>query len=83
MRLLKFEASWCGPCQKMKPVVAKIAEAHGLEVETIDIDVDQQRTLQYGVQSVPTLVLLEDDEEKARLIGAKPQSIAEKLLGLA
>lgn len=82
MRLMKFEADWCGPCLKMRPVVDQISTAHGLPVQVVNVDKDAETTARYKVNGIPTLVLLDGDEEVARFVGAKPARIAEQMLGL-
>lgn len=83
MKILKFKADWCGPCKIVEPVVKKISEAHDLEVETVDVDSEGDIADDYSVQSVPTLILFDDDgHEIGRVTGAKPYAVTEKELGL-
>ena len=58
MKLLKFEASWCGPCKAL----TKLMESTQLPVpiEVIDVDESAAVAAQYGIRSVPTLVLVDD-----------------------
>lgn len=82
MKLLKFEADWCGPCKIMKPVVEKLAAQYDLEVEVIDIDENPMRANHFRVQSIPTVVLMNGEEEVARVVGAKPMAKVASELGL-
>jgi thioredoxin 1 len=59
VRLLKFHATWCAPCKRVAPVVDAVAARHSVPVESIDIDQEPELSARYGVQSVPTLVLLD------------------------
>jgi thioredoxin 1 len=65
IRVLVFAASWCGPCQRQKPIVAAI-RATGVEVQVIDIDADPAMARQYGVTEVPTLILYFDGQQILR-----------------
>ena len=65
LKLVVFYATWCGPCQRAKPIVAQI-EAAGVEVVRIDIDADSDMAEKYGVSSVPTFILYRNDQQIAR-----------------
>ena len=82
LRLLKFEASWCGPCRAIAPIVDKMAGEWDFEIEKVDIDERPEMAEEYGVMGVPTLVMLEYGSETHRVVGAKPQSVLERELGL-
>lgn len=76
-RLLKFEADWCGPCQQVKPAVNDVvAERENLELQSIDIDAEENLDLvrAYGVRAVPTFVLTSDDKVIAMTSGAMSRS---------
>lgn len=66
-KIYRFTASWCQPCKGLAMVLEN-AEL-GIPIEVIDIDVHPELTQEYKVRSVPTLVLLEDDAEVARMTG--------------
>ena len=72
--LVDFFATWCGPCKMLSPLVEQLAEAHGDKVTVCKVDIDQQMALadQFGVESVPTLVLFKNGQEADRLIGFRP-----------
>lgn len=80
--LIKFYADWCGPCQIMKPVVEKIAEKHNLALQEVNIDTSPDLAAKYGVRSIPTLVLVDGDEE-VRYTGANTEARVTEGLGLA
>ena len=73
--LLDFWASWCGPCRMASPVIDEIAEERS-DIFVGKINVDEQRELaaQFGVMSIPTLVVLKNGREVNRSVGAKPKS---------
>jgi thioredoxin 1 len=68
-RILRFTASWCGPCKSL----ATNLENAGLSVpiEVIDIDTESALATEYGIRGVPTLVMLEENIEIKRLVGVK------------
>ena len=82
MKTIKyFTATWCGPCQRFKPIMQEVANVH--HVQFIDIDTDQGRMFadQYNVRSVPTVIFEENGSEVNRLIGAtSKQTILENLV---
>lgn len=82
LKLLKFEASWCGPCLAIAPLVDKLVDDWDIELEKIDIDAQPELAEKYGVMGVPTLVLLAHGQETHRIVGAKSLSVMERELGL-
>ena len=69
-RILRFTASWCGPC---KTLAENLERADlGLPIEVIDIDAQEELAQEYGIRSVPTLVMLDGNIEMKRMTGAKP-----------
>jgi thioredoxin 1 len=75
--LVDFWAEWCGPCKTIAPVLEDIAEeqAGRLRVAKVDVDENQSLALEYGVQSIPTMIVFKDGQEVHRIVGArgKPQ----------
>lgn len=68
-KILRFTASWCGPCKSlaMNLEAAKI----NMPIEVIDIDVQDTVANEYGIRGVPTLIMLDENIEVKRLVGAK------------
>ncbi len=66
--VLFFNATWCGPCRQMKPIVKKLRR-QGYHMR--DVDIDRHRALadQYGIRAVPTFVFLENGSEVNRFSG--------------
>jgi len=60
MKLLKFHAVWCGPCQGLSMLMNNIQDEIKIPVESVDIDSDNTTAIKYGVRSVPTLILVDD-----------------------
>ena len=73
--LLDFWASWCGPCRMVSPVVDEIADERS-DILVGKVNVDEQRELaaQFGVMSIPTLVVIKNGQEVQRSVGARPKS---------
>jgi thioredoxin 1 len=67
--LVDFYADWCGPCKQLEPIVQTVAAGTDAAVAKVDIDANQQLAAQYGVRSVPTLLLFADGEPVERLVG--------------
>ncbi len=68
--LVDFFATWCGPCQILGPIVENVSEElEGVDVFKVDVDECNQTAKNFGVMSIPTLVLLKNGQEIARHIG--------------
>ena len=68
-KLLDFYANWCGPCRMMSPIIEELSEDRSLEIQKIDIDSNEELVREFGIMSVPTIVLLKDNREVARHSG--------------
>lgn len=80
--LVDFYADWCGPCKMMAPYLDEVASKMKGKVKVIKVDVDknQQASLKYKVQSIPTLILFKQGEIKWRQAGVvDPQSIIKQI----
>ena len=79
--LLDFFATWCGPCRMIAPFIEQIAEAHP-EYVVAKIDVDEERELaeQFGIQSIPTLVVIKNGEVVNTAVGGRPKDAILALL---
>jgi thioredoxin-like negative regulator of GroEL len=68
-KILRFTASWCGPCQGL---AMNLETANlGFPIEVVDIDAHGDVAQEYGIRSVPTLVMLDENIEVKRLVGSK------------
>ena len=68
-RIIRFTASWCGPC---KSLATNLETAGlGLPIEVVDIDAHSDVAQEYGIRSVPTLVMLDENIEVKRIVGSK------------
>lgn len=79
--LIDFWASWCGPCKMLSPVVDEIAE-ETTDVRVGKVNVDEQPELarQFGVMSIPTLVLIKDGKVAEQSVGVKPKDTILKMI---
>ncbi len=72
--VIDFWATWCGPCKLMNPIIDEVEKEYSdLTITRVDIDSDKDMVEKYGIQSVPTYVILKDGVEIDRIIGAKPK----------
>ena len=80
--LVDFWAPWCGPCQVMGPVINELAEGFQDKAVVGKVNVDDypQLAAQYGIQSIPTLIIFRDGKVVDQVVGTMPKSaLAEKL----
>ena len=80
--LVDFNATWCGPCRMLKPTLDELA-AERPDVSVVGIDVDENMDLaeEYGVFSIPCVVLIKDGVEADRGVGLVPKEALLNMLG--
>tara|TARA_B100001123_G_C14514669_1_gene711758 strand:- start:69 stop:401 length:333 start_codon:yes stop_codon:yes gene_type:complete len=80
--LVDFGAEWCGPCKQIAPIVDELAEEyHGrVKVGTVDVDSEQKIAADFGIRSIPTLLIFKDGKQADQIVGAVPKNqLVEKL----
>jgi thioredoxin 1 len=68
-KILRFTAAWCSPCKQLAKTLEQIET--NIPIEVIDIDVNPEIATEFGIRSVPTLVMMEDNVTTKRLVGNK------------
>ncbi|MBQ9019109.1 MAG: thioredoxin [Bacilli bacterium] len=80
--LIDFNATWCGPCKMIGPVLEKIAEQNdNIKIVSIDVDNNQDLAKEYNVFSIPCLVVVKDGKEIKRNVGLISKNEIEELIG--
>ena len=79
--LVDFYAQWCGPCQVLSPIVEEVAKSNpDIKVVRVNIDDAESLAIDYGVMSIPTLVVIEAGKEVNRSVGLISQNEIEDLI---
>jgi thioredoxin-like negative regulator of GroEL len=75
MKVLKFYAEWCGPCKSLATTFKSIEDKIAFPIENINIDEELMTSVEFGVRSVPTVILIDDNNaEVRRHVGAMTES---------
>jgi len=74
--LVDFWAQWCGPCRMVAPVVEELAEEYEGRISFGKVDVDQNPKIasQFGIMSIPTLILFKDGKPISNIVGFRPKA---------
>jgi len=73
--LVDFYATWCGPCKMMSPVLDELSNSRSIKVVKVDIDKSEELVKQYGIMSVPTLILFKNGQMIDKKSGYMPLPI--------
>ena len=81
--LVDFWASWCGPCKMLAPTVAQIAEEYSGKIKVGKVNVDEEESLsrEYGIVSIPTVILFKNGKPEKTSIGLAPKETLVSMLG--
>ena len=79
--LIDFFATWCGPCRMVSPIVDEIADEHPeFVVCKVDVDNNPELAAEFGVMSIPTLIVFKDGKEASKLVGFRPKDAILEML---
>jgi len=74
--LVDFWAEWCGPCRVLGPVIESLSREYDgkIKVAKVDVDANQQVAMQYGIRSIPTVMLFDKGQIVDTIIGVRPKA---------
>ena len=79
--LLDFWATWCGPCRMVAPIVEEIAaERQDILVGKVNVDEEMELAMQFGIGSIPTLIVMKDGKVANKAVGYMPKAQILQLL---
>ena len=79
--LLDFWAVWCGPCKMIAPILEEVAaEREDVVIGKVDVDSEMELAMQFGVSSIPTLVVIRNGQPAGKAVGYMPKASILKLL---
>ncbi|BBD58402.1 thioredoxin [Nostoc sp. HK-01] len=85
--VVDFTATWCGPCRLISPLMEQLAEEYQGRAKVVKVDVDNNKPLfkQYGLRSIPAVLIFKDGDLVEKIVGVSPyeefSGAVEKLLG--
>jgi len=77
-KVVRFTASWCGPCKMLAKTLEEVDSK--LPIEVVDIDVHPEIAAEFGIRGVPTLVIVEDNIPSKRIVGNKTKQEIEAFI---
>ncbi len=82
--LVDFFADWCGPCQMLAPIIEDISDSDiGVKVGKVNVDEQMQLAMQFGVSSIPLLVLFKNGKPAAKMLGFHDKDDILEMIGNA
>ena len=80
--LIDFYADWCGPCRMMSPIIDEIAEEmqDKIKVGKVNVDNNQELAMEYGVMSIPTIVIIKNGKVEKTIVGVRDKNEIKELL---
>lgn len=81
--LVDFWAPWCGPCQQLGPIIEELAtenEGKGVKIVKMNVDENSATAPQYGVMSIPTMIVFKGGEVKEQMVGVQDKAVIQAKL---
>lgn len=80
--LIDFWADWCGPCKMLAPILEEVSNSIGEQAVIAKVNVDEVNALaaEYGIMTIPTLILFKNGEIVDKTVGVQPQSSIEDMI---
>ena len=78
--LVDFWADWCGPCKMIAPVVEELAEEYEgkFNFTKLDVDANPQTAMNFGIRSIPTLLIFKGGQVAEQIVGAVPKAVLKR-----
>ncbi len=73
--LVDFWAEWCGPCRKVAPILDEISDERGLWVGKLNVDENPIKSNEFGIKTIPTMILFKSGQPVKTINGAKPKHV--------
>lgn len=82
LTLVDFGATWCPPCKVLKPILDELGGDYGEKLTVLEVDCDDspEVTSQFGIMSMPTVIIFHNGQPVEKLVGLRPKSAYESLL---
>ena len=80
--LVDFNANWCGPCRMLRPILEEVSkERENIKIVSVNVDDEEELAREYGVMSIPCLVLIKNGQEVTRNVGLIGKDEINRLIG--